>query len=82
VHLTIWPPKPDGHRESHRRRQASAPNYRKLFDSISSGSGIRSLLIILYAPPMFTSASLPLIKFTATTKAGDDSTASLSAPDS
>ena len=38
--------------------------------------------IILYAPPMFTSASLPLIKFTATTKAGDDSTASLSAPDS
>jgi hypothetical protein len=31
---------------------------------------------------MFTSASLPLIKFTATTKAGDDGTASLSEPDS
>src|SRR5262249_50458634 len=42
VHLTILPPKSDGHRESHRQRQASAPNYRKLLDSISSGSGISS----------------------------------------
>src|SRR5262249_31041029 len=40
VHLTIRPPKSDGHRESHRQRQASAPDYRKLLDSISSGSGI------------------------------------------
>ena len=39
-HLTICSPESDGHTESHYSHQDSAPAYRKLADSIRSGSGM------------------------------------------